>query len=190
VGVHTYSPAAYSPSVSGAIDSIDFSVDVQFVAGTPTATAGHGIGLTARQGSNIYGATAGATGANANWLTKSRVGITSTDFVLVAGTGSVDFSCTAQPIVFGFYTSNSIGPNGSVTRTATYDNFSVSVNAVVPGTCAGDANGDGVVNFADITTVLGNWLDVNPVCGDANGDGLVNFSDITTVLGNWLNMCP
>ena len=26
--------------------------------------------------------------------------------------------------------------------------------------------------------------------GDANGDGLVNFADVTSVLGNWLNECP
>ena len=41
----------------------------------------------------------------------------------------------------------------------------------------GDANIDGVVNFADITTILGNWLnDYAPCTGpsDANGDGVVD----------------
>lgn len=60
--------------------------------------------------------------------------------------------------------------------------------------CEGDADGDGEVNFADITAVLGNWLSMsNPgdaALGDANNDGIVNFSDLTVVLGNWLRACP
>ncbi len=59
--------------------------------------------------------------------------------------------------------------------------------------CAGDANGDGVVVFADITRVLENWgMDFVPCTGpgDANHDGVVNFSDITKVLENWATTCP
>ncbi len=62
----------------------------------------------------------------------------------------------------------------------------------IPPFCAGDANGDGLVNFTDITSVLGNWLnDYSPGTGpgDANGDSVVNFTDITSVLGNWLAPC-
>jgi probable HAF family extracellular repeat protein len=69
----------------------------------------------------------------------------------------------------------------------------VAVVPIVEAPCAGDANGDGQVNFADITDVLGNWLnDYTPGTGpgDTNGDGLVNFADITAVLGNWLSVCP
>ncbi|HBS29973.1 MAG TPA: hypothetical protein DEB06_11135, partial [Phycisphaerales bacterium] len=50
----------------------------------------------------------------------------------------------------------------------------------------GDANGDGFVDFDDITDVLSNWLDnylptpgTGP--GDADGNGVVNFDDITTI---------
>lgn len=64
------------------------------------------------------------------------------------------------------------------------------------GPCPGDANGDREVNFADVTSVLGNWLadytqdpsGTGP--GDANGDGVVDFSDVTETLGNWLAACP
>ncbi len=52
----------------------------------------------------------------------------------------------------------------------------------------------GQVNFADITAVLGNWLNNygagNTGPGDSNCDGLVNFADVTTTLGTWLNVCP
>ncbi len=64
--------------------------------------------------------------------------------------------------------------------------------SVIPQTapCLGDANGDGPVNFGDITTVLGQWLTDGSGGGDANRDGIVNFGDLTTVLSNWLSICP
>jgi len=54
-----------------------------------------------------------------------------------------------------------------------------------PPGCEGDANGDGVVDFDDITAVLSNWLTAGPE-GDANGNGIVDFDDLTAVLGDWL----
>lgn len=59
--------------------------------------------------------------------------------------------------------------------------------------CPGDANGDQVVDFNDITEVLSNWLnDYTPGTGpgDADGDGVVNFNDIAEVLAQWLVPCP
>ncbi len=58
-----------------------------------------------------------------------------------------------------------------------------------PPDCLGDANGDNVVNFADITAVLSNWLDFG-AAGDVNNDWIVNFLDITIVLANWNTTCP
>lgn len=63
-----------------------------------------------------------------------------------------------------------------------------------PTCCPGNANriAPGQVDFADITAVLGRWLDPGDGSdvGDANCDGIVNFADITEVLANWLNLCP
>lgn len=58
---------------------------------------------------------------------------------------------------------------------------------VPPGGCSGDANGNGEVNFADITSVLENWNLTGPPgrAGDADGNGLVNFADISEVLTFW-----
>lgn len=47
----------------------------------------------------------------------------------------------------------------------------------------GDVNGDGVVNGADITFILGQWGTSGP--GDLDGSGTVDGGDITIVLGNW-----
>lgn len=62
-----------------------------------------------------------------------------------------------------------------------------------PPPCRGDANGDGAVSFADVSSVLTNWGMMYPGGtgpGDANHDGAVTFSDITTVLENWGVACP
>ncbi len=64
-----------------------------------------------------------------------------------------------------------------------------------PTFCHGDADGDGdgVVNFADITAVLENWGATYPPAsgaGNANDDGVVNFADISEVLTFWGAVCP
>lgn len=62
--------------------------------------------------------------------------------------------------------------------------------------CEGDADGNGEINFADLTSVLSNWLadyiasGEGSGPGDASGDGVVNFVDITTVLSRWQGACP
>ena len=77
----------------------------------------------------------------------------------------------------------------------------ISVAFLLPPPCAGDANGDGSTNFADVTAILANWLasscpagqgscGIQGVQGDANNDGFVNFGDITEVLAQWLGGCP
>lgn len=64
-----------------------------------------------------------------------------------------------------------------------------------PMPCAGDADGNGAVDFADITSVLTNWGNMYVpgsagAFGDANFDGVVNFADITNTLANFNAACP
>jgi hypothetical protein len=62
-----------------------------------------------------------------------------------------------------------------------------------PVPCPGDADGNGMVNFADITNVLANFNNVYPSGdgpGDANHNGVVNFADVTAVLANFGAPCP
>ena len=62
--------------------------------------------------------------------------------------------------------------------------------------CAGDANGDGVTSFDDITSVLTNWgryysrttFLIGP--GDADLDADVDFDDMTQVIVAWGQACP
>lgn len=60
--------------------------------------------------------------------------------------------------------------------------------------CAGDANGDGVVNFIDLNLVLSAFgacaADPNFIAGaDLNGDGCVNFLDLNLVLSFFGAVC-
>lgn len=59
------------------------------------------------------------------------------------------------------------------------------------GTCPGDANGDGIVNFADLNVVLSGFgQSVAPgTGGDVTGDGNVNFADLNLVLSFFGEQC-
>ncbi len=56
--------------------------------------------------------------------------------------------------------------------------------------CPGDANGDGVVDFADLNIVLGSYNETGQgLPGDFDGDGDVDFADLNTVLTNYGVVC-
>ena len=57
------------------------------------------------------------------------------------------------------------------------------------GSCAGDNNGDGLVNHVDLATVLNSWGACPGCAGDMNGDGVVNPVDLAMVMGGW-GVCP
>lgn len=66
---------------------------------------------------------------------------------------------------------------------------SVIVTAPPPPPCPGDATGDRVVDFSDVTAVLANWGGAGPA-GDADHDGDVEFADVTAVLAAFGVPCP
>jgi formylglycine-generating enzyme required for sulfatase activity len=57
------------------------------------------------------------------------------------------------------------------------------------GSCAGDNNGDGLVNHVDLATVLNSWGACPGCAGDMNGDGVVNPLDLAMVMSGW-GVCP
>jgi hypothetical protein len=73
------------------------------------------------------------------------------------------------------------------------DSQTISLNILCPCNLTGDANCDNIVNLADLTLVLNNWLQ-NVTTPGTNGDvvgsndGFVNLSDLTLVLNNWLSV--
>lgn len=66
--------------------------------------------------------------------------------------------------------------------------WQVTIVPPVPGDCFGDADGNLLIDFGDITSVLANWGGgAGP--GDADGNGVVNFQDITAVLSRFGAHC-
>lgn len=62
-----------------------------------------------------------------------------------------------------------------------------------PAICVGDANGDDVIGFPDVTAVLSHWgFSYAPGTGrgDSDGNGVVDFADITAVLNHFGLLCP
>ncbi len=70
--------------------------------------------------------------------------------------------------------------------------YASGVGCLTPAFCPGDANGDGVVDFSDISSILQNWgadYGSGTGAGDADGDGVVGFADFTRVLEDWQRLC-
>ncbi len=58
--------------------------------------------------------------------------------------------------------------------------------------CPSDTNGDGIVNFADLNTILSNFgaSDASIACIDGNNDNIINFADLNAVLSAFGQPCP
>ena len=55
--------------------------------------------------------------------------------------------------------------------------------------CTPDLNGDGVLNFFDVSAFLNAYNTMNPIA-DFTGDGLFNFFDVSAFLGAFNAGCP
>lgn len=62
-----------------------------------------------------------------------------------------------------------------------------TVYAAVPAALKGDLNGDGLVNAADVTTLIRYIIEGKaPAAADLSGDGLVNVADVTALVNQIL----
>ena len=87
----------------------------------------------------------------------------------------------------GTYTNESIDENGCVVLEILNLTIEVpSSSCIQPG----DANCDNIVNLADLSLVINNWLTSVSVGqnGDVIGseDGFVNLTDLSLIINNWL----
>ena len=65
----------------------------------------------------------------------------------------------------------------------------LSSQAARAQSCAGDLDGDGAVNGADLGGVLNGWGPCGSCGADLNADGIVDGADLGVVLGAW-GECP
>ena len=64
---------------------------------------------------------------------------------------------------------------------------SVLLNSPPQDRVIGDITGDGVVDVADLITLLANWGECPPLdcLADLNFDGVVDVADLILLLSNW-----
>lgn len=72
----------------------------------------------------------------------------------------------------------------STATAGAFDDWFVDDVSITGAICQGDANGDGVINTADLTLLLGNFGDIAAGFsgGDFNVDGTVDTADLTALL--------
>jgi hypothetical protein len=135
-----YTPFTYTPSVSGAIASINYSEDHACTAGC--FGNGQSTGPALKQGANLYilSSSLPITGPALTWAPLVLNGLTAADFGLVNVTsgGAIfdntqhpDFSASAAPIQVGFFRANGTFGAG-YTLSAGIDNWQVTVTAAAP----------------------------------------------------------
>ncbi len=100
----------------------------------------------------------------------------SSGFGGVSAAGSVQLSL-ADTTICGNSSSGQIFGNWT-------DNGGNIIADICPPDCPADINGDGIVDGADLSTLLGAWGDMGGPA-DIDGSGLVDGADLSTLLGYW-----
>lgn len=117
-------------------------------------------------------------------------------FEYMASEGQVDFGPPAIVVPAGVYVLEAelLGTAevvaGSLLAPADWEVMLIFSH--VPTPCPGDANGDSMVNFTDITAILANFGHIDATglgVGDSNHDGVVNFADVTETLVRFNQPC-
>lgn len=137
----------YDPSVSGAISSLDFSVDDKLFAGNG---AGQGFSIAILQNGTIYvGGNFMTTGTSSAWSTTTQTGLTAASFGVLTGlfgqgAGSPDFSRTGAPIRLGLLTWEA---TYGLNIQAGYDNLTYSIQSPTPEPASFLLLGAGLLGF-------------------------------------------
>lgn len=131
----TTQASRYVPSVSGAITSLNFSVDARFDSPPPSIFLA-GVFAMVKQDNRVYVFNTGAIFSNTGWQTFSSTGLTANAFSQISGTSApLDFSAAGAPLRFGY--AIFVGDGVSVrTGEVFIDNFNLEVVAV-PAPAAG-----------------------------------------------------
>ena len=123
------SNAVYDPSVSGAINEIDFSSD--FIRQSAAGGAS-GWTILIKQNGNLYFVERLAI-TNSSWKSFTSSSLTEEDFTealpgIIPNNNHPDFSSSGSPITFGYVFTNGLTGPGTLALTHKVDNWSVTVN--------------------------------------------------------------
>ena len=124
---HMNNAAVYDPGVSGAISSIDFSFDLNWL-NAPGPTNAVSYRLLLLQDGIFYTTFVSELIQQNNWISFGQNGLLTSDF----GGGGPDFSASGSAIQFGYRSGNGTSGSHSLTTVSGIDNWSVTVNSASP----------------------------------------------------------
>jgi hypothetical protein len=202
VGVRTGTATVTSANEAVQNPSIPLSVSIQVlrVSNPSFSAASDSNTLTVPISASVGGAAVEATFQVSNFGFSSdqatmdidAVQIPAGPFSLVSGTaagigatpGTVRVKFNPAGLAAGTYTANAtVQTSDENVPGATTAQVVATLSATIGGGNPADLNGDGVVNGADLGSLLSQWG--QPGTGDLNGDGIVGGADIGIMLANW-----
>ena len=125
-GFHLTDQAIFDPSVSGAIQSLDYQEDSIMFQGFGQGQAS---GAALMQDGNLFYSSNRVLSNQANWTTQSLLSLTSLSFTsLFDPTARPDFSASGGAITFGFFRANSTPGASGYSIDAGIDNWSVTLH--------------------------------------------------------------
>ena len=202
VGLRTGTATVTSANEAVQNPSIPLNVSIQVLrVSNPSFNAASDANtLTVPMSASVGGAAVEATfqvsnfGFSADQATMDidAVQIPSGPFSVVSGTatgigatpGTVRVKFNPAGLAPGTYTATAtVQTSDENVPGATTAQVVATLSATIGGGLLGDLNGDGVVNGADLGSLLAQWG--QPGTGDLNGDGIVGGADIGIMLANW-----
>lgn len=128
--------------------------------------------------------------ADPNFVTHTLTGHFQSEVDWVSNGNSFDFKmqwiAPANNVgTFSFYAAGNADNDNSQ---ATGDSIYVASTPSEFNSCPPDLDGNGVVNAADLASMLASWGTNNPNV-DTNGDGIVDSADLANLLALW-GACP
>jgi hypothetical protein len=80
-------------------------------------------------------------------------------------------------------------PTPTPTSTATPTRTPTPTSTPTSAPCLGDLNGDGWVDYADVSIMISQWGECEGCSADLNGNGWVNAQDLSILFSQW-GECP
>ena len=202
VGLRTGTATVTSANEAVQNPSIPLNVSIQVlrVSNPSFSAASDSNTLTVPISASVGGAAVEATFQVSNFGFSSdqatmdidAVQIPAGPFSLVSGTaagigataGTMRVKFNPAGLAAGTYTANAtVQTSDENVPGATTAQVVATLSATIGGGNPADLNGDGVVNGADLGSLLSQWG--QPGTGDLNGDGIVGGADIGIMLANW-----
>jgi hypothetical protein len=202
VGLRTGTATVTSANEAVQNPSIPLNVSIQVlrVSNPSFSAASDSNTLTVPISASVGGAAVEATFQVSNFgftpdqatMDIDAVQIPAGPFSLVSGTaagigatpGTVRVKFNPAGLAAGTYTANAtVQTSDENVPGATTAQVVATLSATIGGGNPADLNGDGVVNGADLGSLLSQWG--QPGTGDLNGDGIVGGADIGILLANW-----